>query len=474
MEEKVLFDLIEKIISTKTESQTIECKSAKKGCPDVLYDTFSSFSNQDGGGIIIFGIDETKDFEPCGVYDLNDLQKQLQNKCNQTEPPTRGFFTSIVYSGKPILAMEIPGIERLLRPCFYKNKGKYGGSFIRVGESDMPMSEFEIYQYEAFKKRIKDDLRVVEDNEIKLFDAEKHEKYLRLIKEKRENLKNNVSDKEIDQLMGIFIKDNPTLSGVMVFSKYPQTYFPQYSIIFVKIPGKSMSDLGIDGERFLADKRFTGPIDTMVDTFLEYIRVNMNSKTIIDEYGRKKEKPEYPLVALREAVLNAIIHRDYSQYSEGTPIRIEMYIDRIEITNPGQIYGSSTVADLGKSRMETRNMILADIAEVLEITENRYSGIPTIRNEMRNNNLPDPVFESRRGEFKIVLYNSFQMNDDAEESILNFCSIPRTKDEIVKFVGKSRNYVISRFISPLVDSGKLKLTIPDKPQSPHQMYFYNK
>lgn len=92
---------------------------------------------------------------------------------------------------------------------------------------------------------------------------------------------------------------------------------------------------------------------------------------------------------------------------------------------------------------------------------------------MRNNNLPEPVFQSQRGEFKTILYNSFQMNDDAEESILNFCSIPRTKDDIVKFVGMSRNYVISRFISPLVDSGKLRLTIPEKPQSPYQKYFHN-
>lgn len=472
MEEKDLFDLIEKILNTKVETQTIECKAARKGCPENLYDTFSSFSNQDGGGTIVFGIDESNGFDVCGVYDLNDLQKQLQNKCGQMEPPTRGFFTSILYKEKPVLAMEIPGIERLLRPCFYKSKGKYGGSFIRVGESDMPMSEFEIYQYEAYKRRIKDDIRIIDDNEIKLFDNEKHEKYLRLIKEKRDNLKNNVSDDEIDQLMGIFKDENPTLSGVMIFSKYPQTYFPQYSIIFTKIPGKSMSDLGLDGERFLADKKFTGPIDTMIDTFLDYIREKMGNKTIIDEYGKKKEKPEYPLIALREAVLNALIHRDYSQYSEGMPVRIEMYTNRIEITNPGQIYGSSSIEDLGKSRMETRNVVLADIAEVLEITENRYSGIPTIRNEMRNNNLPQPVFKSQRGEFKTILYNSFQMDqDNAEESILSYCSIPRTKDEIVRFVGKSRNYVISRFISPLVNSGKLKLTIPDKPQSPFQKYY---
>ena len=91
---------------------------------------------------------------------------------------------------------------------------------------------------------------------------------------------------------------------------------------------------------------------------------------------------------------------------------------------------------------------------------------------MRDNNLPQPIFVSQRGEFKIILRNSFADNEeDMFKSIVDYCSIPRTREEIVKFVGKSKNHVISRYISPLVSSGQLKLSMPDKPQSPYQKYY---
>lgn len=472
MEKFQLVDLINNISNRKYETQTEECKAARGGCPEHLYDTFSSFSNQDEGGVIVFGIDEKNNFEKCGVYDIKDLQLQLQNKCDVMSPPVRAFFTAVNLEGKDFLAMEIPGINSLERPCFYKPKGRYGGSYVRVGEADVQMSEFEIYQYESYKRRIKDDIRAVEDNSIKLFDIEKHSKYLTLLKDKRPNLANNVSNEEIDQLMGIYVGNRPTLSGVMTFSKYPQSYFPQYSITAIRVSGTHITDLGLDNERFIASERITGPIDDMVESLLKFVKKNMSTKVIVDEIGHRIDKPEYPLRAIREAILNALIHRDYSILSEGIPVRVEMYNDRIEIINPGQIYGGGNVDSLGRERLETRNAVLADILEVLEITENRYSGIPTIRKEMREHNLPQPIFTSSRGEFKVTLKNSFDHNGtDVIDSLLDYCSTPRTREEIVKFVGKSKNYVVKRYISPLVLSGQLKLTMPEKPQSSLQKYY---
>lgn len=472
MEKIELIELIKNISNRKYETQIEEFKAAKGGCPEHIYDTLSSFSNQDNGGVIIFGIDEKNNFEACGVYDVKDLQLQLQNKCEMMSPVVRAFFTVVTIDGKDFLAMEIPGINPLERTCFYKPKGRFGGSYVRVGDADLPMTEFEIYQYESYKKRIKDDIRTVEDDTIKLFDSDKHDKYLKLLKEKRTNLANNVSNQDIDQLMGIYAGKKPTLSGVMIFSKYPQTYFPQYSITAVRISGNQITDLGMDNERFIANERITGPIDEMVSAALNFVKKNMSYRTIIDEAGHRADKPEYPLLAVREAVLNALIHRDYSILSEGIPVRIEMYNDRIEIINPGQIYGGGNVDSLGRERLETRNSILADMLEVLEVTENRYSGIPTIRKEMREYNLPQPVFLSQRGEFKVILRNSFTDNlNDIINLLLDYCSTPRTREEIVKFIGKSKNYVVRTYISPLVLSGQLKLTLPDKPQSSLQKYY---
>ena len=86
MQEEELIELIEKIQRQKTEKQWIELKAANKGCPSRLYDTLSSFSNQDQGGILVFGIDEGLDYQVVGVYDPQDLQKKVTEQCKQMEP----------------------------------------------------------------------------------------------------------------------------------------------------------------------------------------------------------------------------------------------------------------------------------------------------------------------------------------------------------------------------------------------------
>ena len=88
-----LLELANSVCKQKAESQTVECKAARVDCPKRLYDTLSSFSNQDSGGVLLFGIDETIGFQVVGVYDAQDLQKKVTEQCNQMEPPVRAVFT---------------------------------------------------------------------------------------------------------------------------------------------------------------------------------------------------------------------------------------------------------------------------------------------------------------------------------------------------------------------------------------------
>ncbi len=470
MQSETLKKLVNDIITKKAESQTIEIKSAEHGCPTRLFDTLSSFSNQDDGGIIIFGIDEKDNFAIKGVYDAQDLQKKVTEQCKQMEPVVRALFTMCEIGEKILVSAEIPGVDVSDRPVFYKGVGRIKGSYIRVGESDEPMSEYEIYSYEAFRKRIRDDIRIVEGAKIQLFDEKRMAEYLSRVKSERRNLADNVSDDEILELMGVTSDGTPTLAGLMTFSKYPQTYFPQLCITAVALPGTEMGETGTDGERFIDNKRITGAIPDMLEEAVEFVRTNSRTKTIIDDNGKRVDKNEYPIKAVREAILNALVHRDYSIYTENTPIRIEMYRDRMEVTNSGGLYGKISIDALGKVHPETRNAALTNMLELLNITENRYSGIPTMRREFLNAGLPAPNFSVIHGEFKVVMRNGYLNNSGSiEDSILDFCEIPRSRAELIEFTGKSRNYVF-KLISPLVECGKLKLTMPDKPKSSNQRY----
>ncbi len=471
MQAETLKKLINDVITKKAESQTIEIKSAEHGCHTRLFDTLSSFSNQDDGGIIIFGIDEKDNFAIKGVYDAQDLQKKVTEQCKQMEPAVRALFTMCEIGEKILVSAEIPGVDVSDRPVFYKGVGRIKGSYIRVGESDEPMSEYEIYSYEAFRKRIRDDIRIVEGAKIQLFDEKRMAEYLSRVKSERRNLADNVSDDEILELMGVTSDGTPTLAGLMTFSKYPQTYFPQLCITAVALPGTEMGETGTDGERFIDNKRITGAIPDMLEEAVEFVRTNSRTKTIIDDNGKRVDKNEYPIKAVREAILNALVHRDYSIYTENTTIRIEMYRDRMEVTNSGGLYGKISIDALGKVHPETRNAALANMLELLNITENRYSGIPTMRREFLNAGLPAPNFSVIHGEFKVVMRNGYLNNSGSmEDSILDFCEIPRSRAELIEFTGKSRNYVLKQLIAPLVECGKLKLTMPDKPKSSNQKY----
>ena len=472
MLEEELEKLAIRVTIQKAESQTIELKSAHQGCPTRLYDSLSSFSNQNEGGVILFGIDEKDDFSIKGVYDAQDLQKKVAEQCKQMEPPVRALFTVCDIDGKKIVSAEIPGVDVDLRPVFYKGVGRIKGSYIRVGESDEPMSEYEVYSYEAFRKRIRDELRTVDDEKFSLINNERISHYLNELKKEKDNLAKSVSDDDILELMGITKGGKPTLAGLMCFSIYPQAYYPQLCITAVALPGTEQGISGINDERFIDNKRITGSIPEMLDSAVDFVRRNSRNITIIDSNGRRIDKPEYPVKAVREAILNALVHRDYSSYTENIPVRIEMYRDRLEIINSGGLYGNISINELGQVRPDTRNPALANILEVLHYTENRYSGIPTIMNEFASNNFPMPVFSVKHGDFKVVMRNIFYSdNISIEEAVIDFCSKPRSRDEIVSFVGKSKNYVSSKIIIPLTKKGALKLTIPEKPKSSAQKYY---
>lgn len=377
------------------------------------------------------------------------------------------------------MAAEIPGMDLADRPCYYRGQGRIKGAFVRVGDSDEPMTVYEIYSYEAFRKKYQDDLREIPRASFASLNQETLKTYLEKIREGKPKL-SRLPDEEICELMSITRNGEVTLSAVLLFSPYPQAYFPQLCITAVVVPGKELGETGILGERFLDNRRIEGTLPEMLDGAIQFVRKNMKIKTIIDpDTGKRTDHTDYPVEAVREAVLNALVHRDYSIHTEGMPIQVVMYEDRLEIRNPGGIYGRLRVDQLGKVQPDTRNPVLASALEILGVTENRYSGIPTMRRALAGAGLPEPVFQDTRGSFLVEFY---KMREDGQEqpdrlteeekSLLIFCRTPRTRREICDYLGlSSTTYAIQRHVTPLVEKGFICLSIPEKPSSPRQLYF---
>ncbi len=466
-----LIELINEIIKQKCEDQRIELKSAVNGCPKI-YDTLSSFSNQSDGGIIIFGIDESKDYEIVGVYDAQDLIQKVSEQCKQMEPVLRVITTVCTIESKTIVAVEVPSREIYDRPVYYKGAGILRGSYSRVGDSDEPMTDYEVYSYEAYKKHKQDDIREATLESAKYLDKNMILYYLTKVRLNRPNTR-NLSDEELLELLGVYKNGIPTISSVLCFSKIPQMFYPQLCITAVVVPGYVMGDCDENNNRFLDNKKIEGTIPEMLDGAIAFVIRNMKT-SVSFKNGKREDITEYPITAIREAVLNALVHRDYSIHTEGMPIRLEMYKDRLEIVNTGGLYGSINIDDLGELRADTRNKNLIAILETIEQVENRYSGIPTIKKEMKEAGLKEPLFVSERGLFKVVFYNSVgqsELQNNIEQKICDFCKSAKTKGEIAEFLGKTQYYVVKTYIEPLVAKGKLSYTIPNKPKSKLQKIF---
>ncbi len=479
MIENELFDLISQVQSQKCEAQTTEVKSAHMGCPEKLYDTISAFSNQSSGGVFVFGLDEREHFKKVGVYDAQDLQKKVMEYCEQMTPVVRPVFTVCEENELVFVSAEIPPVDVADRPCFKTAKGRLNGSYIRVGDADKPMTEYEVYSYEAFRKKYKDDIRPIERGSIEHLDQKKVNEYLTKKRNERPHLA-VVSEQQQYEFTGITQNGQLTLTALLLFGIYPQAYYPQLSIIATCVPGNEMGRVDASGARFVDSKRIEGTLPEMLEGALSFVRKNMRVATKIDpRTGKRTDFPQYPMDAVREAVLNALVHRDYSIHTEGMPIQLILFENRMEIVNPGGLYGRITVDQLGNAQPDTRNPVLVTAMEALGETENRYSGIPTIRASMQSHGLPSPQFLDTRGNFKVILSNH-QVSEkytpniqDAtdKKGLKEFCKTPRTRQEIIDYLSiASGQYALRRYLDPLVEAGVIRMTIPEKPRSELQKY----
>ena len=521
MDEQEIKEKIKKAIKFEAESDTLEFKKSKNNLPKI-YDTISSFSNT-RGGLIVLGIDEKDNFKITGVENTNEIQNKISEICTQKMyPPIRPIITQIDYENKKLLVVEILELKQIEKPCYYIPNGIEKGSYIRVGDNDQKMTKYEIYALQSYKSGVNEDLKSVKRAEVKDFDEEKLNKYLSVIK--KEKPKFSKKDKNGILKISNIIKEEkdgkiyPTLAGIMIFGVYPQQFYPQLFIACSVVPGVEIGELGSQNQRFDDNARIEGNIEEMLNDTLSFLKKNMKTKLIIDENGKRTNIPEYPLIALREAIVNALVHRDYSIYTEKSYIKVFKYEDRIEIENPGGLYGINRIEQLGTDTMlEVRNPFIVQILEnEKNILKNRHSGIPTMKAEMTKMNLKEPVFISEKGTFKVIFYNEKQKSEQVEKNsiqvigknsinirknnvleqseqveknsaqvkkisventsknntlkqnkkiqkysaqVLEYCSEPKTRKEITAYLGlKSINYVAKKIINPLIENKKLKYT----------------
>ena len=420
--------IVHEIQQHRMESDTVEVKTARGGTPKRLYEAMSAFANRTGGGIILFGLDESADFSIAGVGDAHQLQEEITSLASDNmEPALRPEFTVDDIDGSTVVATEIDEVPASQKPCFYKNAGLPKGAYLRVGNTNRQMTEYEVFGYLSGREQPTHDEDTVPDASLEDLDNSLIETYIERLRQIRPRAGFLKSDKEEILLrLRIAAKDSgvirPTLAGLLMFGKYPQEFIPQLMITFVQYFGTTEDEKTPQGARFVDNRRFEGPIIEMVEEAETYIMSAMRKSSLIDGMFRR-DITEYPRESLRESIANAVAHRDYSPYVRGSYIQIRMFADRLEVHSPGGLFGNVTVDNL-EDEHSTRNARLMRMMEDMQVVENRGSGISAMLHAMREANLEPPRFDDRRASFKVTFHNHTLMTPEAISWLNQFSHLP--------------------------------------------------
>jgi ATP-dependent DNA helicase RecG len=428
MTREELLELIAAVQRFQSEVDDVEVKAAGQGTPQRLYESLSAFANRPGGGVILLGLDENLTFQVVGVRDAHRIIEETSNLAAEgMEPALRPEFTLAEVEGKPVVAIEVFEVALEQKPCFYKAAGLQSGAYIRVGNTNRQMSGYEVFSYLSARAQPVFDAEPVGEAVLEDLDRERLEEYIRKLRRARLDAPylNRSFDELLKQLRIVREVDGalqPTLGGLLMFGVYPQTFEPQLVITFLHYYGIDEAERTPRGERFLDNRKFEGSIPDMVEAAVNYVMASIRKSSLIEGLLRR-DIPEYPEEAVREAVVNAVAHRDYSPYVRGSYIQIRLLADRLEVQSPGGLYGNVTEETL-EEEQSTRNRVLMRLMEDAHLVENRGSGIRAMLDAMRRLNLQPPRFQDRRSSFLVTFRNHTLMGPEAIAWLNRFADRP--------------------------------------------------
>ncbi len=385
------------------------------------------------GNLQILGLDETQGFAAVGVTNPQQMLTELSDLASQMEPPLRLILAVVQVMGKSVIVFEVPECDYRHKPCHYDPAGMNSGSYIRVGNTNRRMTDYELFTYVSSRGQPTYDREFARSATIEDLDRDLLKVYLTQVRREKPRLweRLRLDEKSFpEQLcaLGITVRTNeaihPTLAGLLVFGLWPQRHFPALTITFVRHYGTEPGVKGPRGERFLDNRKFEGRLDEMVDDAVQRMVANMRHGTLIEGVFHRILL-EYPEEAVREAIVNAVAHRDYSPLAHGSHVRIEMYADRLVVITPGGLHGPVNEDTLDTTQ-STRNELLMRLLEERGMVEDRGSGIPMMIAAMREAHLEPPLFRDRRNDFRVVFRNHTLLDPETVTWLNRFAGYPLT------------------------------------------------
>lgn len=481
------------------EWEDMEFKEAKNELPKNIWETVSAFANSEGG-YIAFGISDNEKgiYHISGVENVeklqNDFLSSLRGEKFSLQLSSKGHLLN--YSGKKVVLFKINSMPVHCKPIYYG--GDIRNTFVRRGSGDYRCSKEEINRMLREASELSSDSMLLDGFTMKDIDKdtiETYKTYLRYNTPLSPFI--NLRPKELLLKLGC-IKYNKanksetfTMAGLLLFGKEDsiRSRFPAYEFDIYLI----RSNLDEDTEKRWDDRKIyeKNLIQIYLDA-MEYLKSKIEIPFALapDHTTRTEEVPI--VIALREAFVNMLIHRDYFERGQS---RIKIYSEHIEMYNPGS--APQSVEDIIENEStEPRNPIIAKAFRLIGWAETAGTGMIKIFREWKKLNYDVPVIQNNISgySFKMTfptIYKAHQLvispakaaeqvptkmrtsteQDPIVNKILAYTVIPRKLKEIMTKAGlKHRPSFIENYLKPLINSDLISLIVPDKPNSPKQKY----
>ena len=407
-----------------------------------LMESVCSFSNEPGlgGGYILYGIGEHKGetgkdrFVVEGVSDCDKAQTDISTQCgNMFNISVRPRIDIEQLEGKNILKIFIPELPSQQKPLYFKNKGLPEGAWRRIGSTDQRCTEEDLYTF--YQDNTSFDSSSVKNTSFEDVDLKAVEYYRKLRKEvnsKAEEL--NYDDQELLRSLECIAKDGClTFAGLLLFGtkQVLRRTYPVMRTDYIRVRGNEWVE-NVD-ERFSAIE-FMGPLMLQIDRIIDAVLSDLPQNFSLKE-GQiyATTKPDLPERVIREAIVNAVMHRSYHH---NRPTQIIRYNNRIEIINSG--YSLKAQEEIGAAGSDTRNQLIASIFHETNLAEFKGTGIRTMRRLMKEAGLSMPTFESnRKGDtftIRLLLHKFFSEEDMKWLGLFNANSLSESQKSALIFV----------------------------------------
>lgn len=452
------------------EGKTLDFKrdiSSPKG----LIKTLVAFANTAGGKVII-GVDD-KSRAPVGItHPLDEEERLCSMIADAISPRLVPSVEMVTVENKTLLVVEV--FLSGTRPHWVKAEGPETGVYLRLGSTNR----------QADRELIAELRRLVEGiafDELPMADLSVDDLDLAALKSMFRG-KHDLDEKEMLTLR-LLTKDQsrlvPTKGAVLLCGKERGLHFPDAWVQCGRFIGR-------DKARIFDHIDLNDHLPQAVESIMLFLKKHAMRGADFSEV-RRKDVWSIPLGILREVVINALVHADYSQ--RGAPIRVAFFDDRIEVENPGILLPGMTIEDMRRGVSKIRNHVIARIFRELNLIEQWGSGIPRILSEAEALGLPDLQMEEIGMRVRVTVRLAEQINiqspspelkDQArtksgpsrdQVNILRNCLEEKPIVDLMALWGrKNRTKFRDQVLKPLMAMGLIELTIPDKPRSPKQRY----